>query len=275
MPRQPQLDLLSPEEIWQRSLLAKVEGLIPWQVYDHLSRCGRDEMYRTCKGCGDWSTFYYRCSLKFCPLCNWRIARNRAEVLKFWSVTISQPKHVVLTMRNFPTLTRSRIRSVGKAFAKLRRNRIWKDVKGGCVSTEITNEGRGWHLHLHIMVDARWIDAAQLAIVWGQLCGQTFGIVKVKDCRGKDYLGEVTKYVVKGSELASWAPEEIAQFVHAIKGIRFFAAFGTLFAVQRQIKAQINGSRPPPEPCKCGCNQFRFEDETRAILAEVAKSLRR
>lgn len=275
MPRHPQLDLVTPEEIWQRSLLAKISGLIPWQVEEHLRRCGNEELYRVCRCCGDWKGFSYRCSLKFCPLCNWRIARARSEMLRLWSFEIKQPKHVVLTMRNFPILTRTRIRQVAKAFAKLRRNKVWKEVRGGCVSTEITNEGRGWHLHLHIMVDARWIDAAALAVIWGKLVGQDFGIVKVKDCRGKDYLGEVTKYVVKGSELASWPPEEIAQFIHAIRGIRFFAAFGSLFAVAKRIKAQLHALRPPPEPCKCGSHDFTYEDETRSLLNEIRSRARR
>ncbi len=274
MPRHPQLDLLTPEQIWKESLLAKVDGLIPEAVWQNLSRCGVEELYRTCKGCGDWTSFYYRCSMKFCPLCNWRIARSRAEMLKAWSLQIAQPKHVVLTQKNFPVLTRRKIRDFGRNFAKLRRNRIWKGTRGGCISTEITNEGRGWHLHAHILVDSDWVDAGQLAIEWGKLTGQEFGIVKVKDAREQSYLGEITKYVVKGAQLASWAPEEIAQFIRAIRGVRFFAAFGTLFHMQRKIKAQLHHNRPPPEPCKCGCEDFIFESEAAVILNDIRKSNR-
>lgn len=274
MSRAPQLDLLTPEQIWKESLLAKVDGLIPEPVWQNLSRCGVQELYRTCRGCGDWTTFYYRCSMKFCPLCNWRIARSRAEMLKAWNLTITQPKHVVITQRNFPVLTRRKIRDFGRAFGKLRRTKLWKDVKGGCVSTEITNEGRGWHLHAHILADARWIDASALAIEWGRLVGQQFGIVKVKDVRDSSYLGEITKYVVKGSELAGWHPQEISQFIRAIRGVRFFAAFGTLFHLQRKIKAQLRHSKPPAEPCKCGCTDFRFEDETAVIVGQLRREKR-
>lgn len=275
MSRSPQLDLLTPEQIWKESLLAKVDGLIPEAVFQNLSKCGVEELYRTCKGCGDWTTFYYRCSMKFCPLCNWRIARGRGEMLKAWSLQIRQPKHVVLTQRNFPILTRKRIRDFGRHFAKLRRNKLWKDVRGGCISTEITNEGRGWHLHAHILVDADWVDASQLAIEWGKLVGQEFGIVKVKDVRDCSYLGEITKYVVKPAQLAGWAPEEIAQFIRAIRGVRFFAAFGSLFHLQRKIKAHLHASRPPAEPCKCGCGDFRFESEAAVIIGEIRRRERR
>jgi hypothetical protein len=275
MSTHPQLDLLTPEQIWKQSLLAKVSDLIPEAVWQNLNRCGEEQLFKTCRGCGSWSSFNYRCSMKFCPLCNWRIARSRAEMLRAWSLTITQPKHVVLTQRNFPVLTRKKIRDFGRAFAKLRRNVLWKSVKGGCVSTEITNEGRGWHLHAHILADARWVDAGALAIEWGKLMGQEFGIVKVQDIRERTYLGEVTKYVVKGSELASWAPETISEFIRAIRGVRFFSAFGTLFHLQRKIKAQLKHNKPPVAPCDCGCSDWIVEDEASVIIGDLRKSKRR
>ena len=213
--------------------------------------------------------------MKFCPLCNWRIARERAKMLNLWSLTIQQPKHVVLTQRNFETLTREKIRGFQKAFAKLRRTALWKPVKGGCISIEITNENRGWHLHGHILADVRWLDAGQLAITWGNLVGQEFGIVKVKDARGKGYLGEITKYVVKGAQLASWEPEKIAQFIGAIKGIRFFAPFGSLFGMGAQIKKKLAAMKPEKPKCKCGCEDFKFESETSSILGEIRREAKR
>jgi len=250
-------------------LLAKIEGLIPWQVYDHLSKCGVQEIYRTCNGCGNWDTFYYRCSLKFCPLCNWRIARNRSELLKHWTVRVTQPKHVVVTARNSQFITRRKIRQFMQAFGKLRRQKLFRNLRGGCVSFEITNEGRGWHLHAHALVDCDWVDAAALAVKWGKLVGQDYAIVKVKDCRQQSYLGELTKYVVKGAQLASWSPEEIAQFIHAIRGVRFFATFGALFKLSREIRAEINREKPPAKPCGCGCVDWTYQTEEAVIMGEI------
>lgn len=272
MSQQPQLDLLQPELIWKATLLGKIEGLIPYPVFESLSKCGLEEIFRTCKGCGNWKSFPWRCSIKFCPLCNWRIARKRAEMLRLWNFQIKQPKHIVLTMRNFPVLTRRKVREFGRALAQLRRQKVWKDVQGGCVSTEITNEGRGWHLHAHILAEVRWIDAGELAKTWGRIIGQQFGIVKVKDARGQEYLGEVTKYVVKPSQLAGWEPNEINEFIRAVKGVRCFAAFGTLFHLQREIKKQLHLNAPPRLPCECGCQQFVYESETAAILHEVRRT---
>jgi hypothetical protein len=267
----PQLNLLEPERLWKQTLLHKVAGLIDERVYENLDKCGNEQIFRTCKCCGKWEAFDWRCSMKFCPLCNWRIARKRAELLKIWSTKITQPKHLVLTMKNFPVLTRKKIRDFGRAVSKLRRNKIWKNVKGGCLSTEITNEGRGWHLHGHLLVDVRFLDMSAMSIAWGALVGQNFGIVKIKDVRGKDYLGEVTKYIVKGSELCAWKPEMIAQFISAIRGVRFFATFGNLFHMTKEIRKEVFLNRPPPRSCECGSDDFSFQDERSMILRDHKK----
>ena len=89
-------------------------------------------------------------------------------------------------------------------------------MKGGCVSIEITNEGNGWHLHAHWLVDSVWTDASTLAITWGHLVGQSFAIVKVIPVKEKAYVHEVCKYLAKGSELAGWTPEQLLEFTLAI-----------------------------------------------------------
>lgn len=261
MSNTPQLDLLTPERVWQASLLAKVGELLDWKTRESLAKCGNAETYRTCLECGHWDTFTWKCCLKFCPVCNWRIARERARMLKLWTMEISQPKHVVLTQRNFAVLTRRKIRKFLQAFGRIRRTKLFRGCKGGCVSIEITNEGRGWHLHAHILADMRWLDAGKLAVAWGGAVGQEFGIVKVKDARGKDYLGEVTKYCVKGSQLSSWPAEEIHQFVSAVSGVRMFTTFGTLFKLRRKIKALMQLESPGAKPCECGCSEWKYESE--------------
>ena len=259
--KQRNLDLLTPEQIWQASLLAKVGQYLDCRVADNLARCGTEQIFKTCRNCGDWQSLDYHCNIKFCPLCNWRIARQRAEMLRIWTTCIGQPKHVVLTRRNTKQISKERIRQNQKDYAKLRRKKLMEKVLGGCVSTEITNEGRGWHLHLHILCDARFIPADRLAIEWGKLVGQEFAIVKVIDCREKSYLGEVTKYAVKPAELVSWDVPDIIAFINAIKGVRLFATYGTLFKLSKEIKREIAANKPEATPCPCGCSEWIYETE--------------
>lgn len=109
----------------------------------------------------------------------------------------------------------------------------------------------------------------EISTEWGRLCGQEFAIVKIMDCRNQDYLQEVTKYVCEGSEMASWPPEQIHEFVNAIRGRRFFFPFGTLFKIGREIRAEIKAAKPIAQACTCGCRDFMFETEEQATINEI------
>jgi hypothetical protein len=168
-------------------------------------------------------------------------------------------------------LTGRKIREHTVNLAKMRRAKSFKSVRGGCVSVEITNEGNGWHVHSHWLLDADWLDMPAVSQSWAKLVGQQFAICKVKDVRGADYLQEVTKYVVEGSELAKWPAEHINEFVRAVKGRRFFFPFGTLFKLQPEIRKAINAEAPAKLPCQCGCEDFIFRDEIAEIIAELKR----
>jgi hypothetical protein len=178
-------------------------------------------------------------------------------------------------MRNFPVLTRREIRRFQKALLKLRKQKLWSTVKGGCMSMEITNEDNGWHLHAHCLLDVRWLDMPELSRTWASLLGQEFGIVKVKDCRGSDYVMEVAKYVAKGSELAKWSGEQLWEFINAIKGVRFFAAFGSLFHMSKQIKAELAYAQAGQRVCECGSEDYVIENEVSSILHDIRQRSRR
>lgn len=270
-----QLALLSENDLHAETIKAKLRGVLESTQFENFCRCGQERIFKTCRDCGEVTQFLYQCSLKWCPRCQWKITERRRQLLAHWVKRISQPKHLVLTQRNFPTLTPTRLRKHQKNLAKIRRLKCWQAVKGGCVSIEITNEDRGWHLHSHWLLDVRWLDMPEISREWGRLCGQEFAIVKIMDCRDRDYLQEVTKYVVEGSELAKWPAEHVAEFVSAIRGRRFFFAFGSMFKLGKEIRAEIAAEKPPVAPCDCGCCDFTFEDERQAIVNEVRKLQRK
>lgn len=267
--------LIENRDVFKAQMVKSLQGLAQGPQWRNFLRCGVEEAYVTCRACGDWERYYYSCNRKWCPLCNHRLARQRAERVKIWAHHVKQPKHVVLTCANFPVLTRKRIRSFQTALVKLRRQDVWSEVQGGCCSIEITNSGQGWHLHAHILADARWVDAARLAVDWGKLVGQSFGIVKVKDVRGESYVQEVAKYVAKGSELACWPGEVLLEFIEAIRGVRFFATFGSLRDERKRIEAQIKFARRDARKCKCGHCDFQYETEVSAVVNQVRREARR
>lgn len=222
--------------------------------------CHTRQVAKVCGGCRKTSFFFNRCETMFCPICAPRLARERREAVEWWTKQVQQPKHVVLTARNTATITKEQVQKFKAAFAKLRRRKAFKNWRGGFYSLEVTNEGRGWHLHLHALIEARFIPADVLATEWGKLIGQDFAIVKVKDCREKSYLQEVCKYAVKGSQLAEWNGKDIAALMDAFDGVRTFGAFGELFKLRATFKAWIESLQQEEQPCDCGACNWRFLD---------------
>jgi hypothetical protein len=267
--------LYPPEEDFHETIRLKLDGLFDSHQFWNFSRCGHEQIYRTCKQCRKFQTFTYQCNIKWCPNCQFKITDQRRKVLQVWTQKISQPKHLVLTQRNFQILTRRKIREHTRNLAKMRRLKSFAGVRGGCVSVEITREDAGWHLHSHWLLDTDWLEMQKISTDWGMLVGQQFAICKVKDCRDKSYLQEVTKYVVKSADMARWAPQAINEFVRAIRGLRFFFSFGALHALAPAIRRELQAQKPPPPVCDCGCDEWIYESETNAVLNEIRRANRR
>ena len=226
----------------------------------NFERCGVDTYVLMCELCERVKDCTYQCSLKWCPRCNWRIAAKRRDLLKRITNGMNGVRHVVLTQKNFEHLTREKIQASRKALLDLRRQGIFGSVTGGCASLEFTNEKAGWHMHWHLLVQSQFIPADQLAIAWGRLVGQEFAIVKVKLVGEKDYLQELCKYIVDGSELARWTPAQILEFVIALRGTRCFTVWGKFREIARFARAVTECDKPEPEPCECGCDSFVFAE---------------
>jgi hypothetical protein len=269
-----QRDLLVDSDVWHASIASKLAGRLKGSQWEHFQACGRDSIVRSCRSCKSTKVLTARCDLKWCPRCQWRLTQAREAVITAWAGKITQPKHLVLTQRNFAVLTRKEIRVHQRNLARLRRTKTMRDVIGGCISVEITNEGKGWHLHSHWLVDARWLDMPTISRNWAGLVGQQFAICKAKDVRNTDYVREVSKYLVKGSDLAGWTPDEILQFVLAIRGVRFFFSFGSLFKLGPTIRQELAMRDLPSPECDCGSCDFSYMSEETAVLHELQRERR-
>jgi hypothetical protein len=112
-----------------------------------------------------------------------------------------------------------------------------------------------------VLVDARWIDARRLSTEWASINGGIGYIVRVKDCRGADYVKEVTKYAAKGSQLAGWSPTEIRTFIEAFRGVRTFGVFGNLYRKRTEFAEWLKTLGSLKKPCECGCDKASYYSE--------------
>jgi hypothetical protein len=257
----------SQRELWndkitlKESVAARLrEGSMDKQA-DRLSECHNRKYVKLCTGCRREQWMWGRCNQTYCPMCMGRISFQRFKDMEWFSQRIAQPKHVVLTFRNDDRLTRQSVARRKKSLARLRRSVFAKNWRGGSWAMEVTNEGRGWHLHFHLLVDADWVDASELAIRWRKFSGDGSYIVKVIDVREKSYLHEVARYAVKGTDLAGWDSETLCEFVRATERTRTWGVFGSMFKLRAAFKEAVESCKCEDSECECGHGKFIFKSE--------------
>jgi hypothetical protein len=273
----PPRGLAAPQqsELWKRqtihknAIAAKLRVLNMDTEASKLELCHSYYTVCVCNDCGAVRKFPNRCDLFFCPECQPGLAHDRKRQVDWWTATISQPKHVVLTVHNVSDLTRGHLDELQKWFTALRRRKFARGWRGGFYSIECTNEGNGWHLHIHALIDAKWIDGGELALQWHSITRGLGRIVKVKDCRKADYLAEVTKYAVKGSQLAAWSPEQVATFIRAFDGKRTFGVFGSLYGARTEFAEFIATMKAARPKCDCGSCCATYYSEADWIVKEL------
>lgn len=302
----------------KNSIAAKLREAGLNDLAQGLEDCHSQFTYAVCNDCGRVATFPNRCDRFYCPECQPRLAHDRKEAVQWWTTLVTQPKHVVLTVRNVPELTKAHVREFQSWLEALRRRAFcrkarhwwedpnamaryhdaarngappqllaalyrsarrpipeWKRSQGSCYtvsshpwrggfwSIELTKEGNGWHLHYHLLIDSDYIDAIELSRQWCDVTRGAGYIVKVKDARGNDYLREVTKYAVKGNQLAEWSGQDIVTFIQAFTGVRTFGVFGTLYKARTQFAEFIASLRDAKPKCECGsCNVSYYDEAT-------------
>lgn len=243
------------------SVAAKLREAGRLEEAEKLEDCHSRIIYAQCDNCGRVNLFRNRCDNFYCPECQPKLTKRRHAGINWWVSQVKQPKHVVLTLRNTANLNRGHVLELKKWFTRLRHRKFCSNWLGGFYGIEVTNESEGWHLHLHALVEARWIDAGRLAQVWNSVTGGFGKIVSVKDCRGESYLKEVSKYAAKGSDLAKWSGEKICEFLDAFTGLRTFGVFGNLYGKRTEFSEWLKSIRDLKPKCDCGCADLHYYSE--------------
>lgn len=230
-----------------------------------LRECHTFWSVRRCSGCFEAVRFWNRCDLFWCPQCAPRLAKMRLDGLMQFVESLKQVKHLVLTFRNVSVLSKDYLRSAVKSLQKFRRRSVFKPVRGGLWAMEITNEGRGWHVHFHLVIDSPWLAQKELVEAWKSSTPDGSFIVHISDAnRGslkKNLPRYVTKYAGKGFRPHSWSADELGQFVTSIQGVRTFGVFGVLLGRRKEVSDWLKTIRRERSRCQCGCTDFRYFSE--------------
>ncbi len=215
-----------------------------------------------------------RCDLKWCPSCQHALAaRTAARYANIMALT-TWPLRVTLTAKNFGYDELNGMRAIRRAWGKLRRLRWFRArVPGGVVGFEITEKGRGFHIHAHGLFDCRWLavdeceparfasrDAwkrkakaacAEVAEQWSICCDRPASVQvrRVWKRDGGDIseaLRETLKYSLKGDDLVK-TKRRVGPLIGMIDGTRMITSFGTFHG-----RPECKRVRLAAQPCECG-----------------------
>ena len=184
-----------------------------------------------------------------CPLCAIRRgAKALGAYLTRWQVIQQErpelrPYLLTLTVKNGPDLEERQAhltKSLRKLLDKRRnfnagsRGHPWTELckaQGGVYTLELTNKGKGWHPHCHMIVLASSQPSqSDLSAEWLRITGDSM-IVDCRPITGDPSEGfmEVFKYAVKFSDLTledNWHAAQI------LKGKRLLNSFGLFRGVE-------------------------------------------
>lgn len=170
----PPVGLLPPETCSQFEEAAHRERA-------KMMTCGTPILHVHEAGCGATVVTREHCKCRWCRTCQWIWARENEGRIVEAVREFPEPRHVVLTARNLAVGDLGRMRSsMQGAFGRLRRCRFWgRNVRGGIAFWGLTlsdDGGRTWHLHLHLIADAKgergWLNQKRLEHEWARCCGR-------------------------------------------------------------------------------------------------------
>jgi len=234
-----------------------------------LEKCGWMELFR-CTCCGARHLVPYRCKKRYCPVCSPLIAARLVDRYKATLCNIKWPLFVTWTAFHSPLFPIPSFQYMFSALKKIRRQTWFEDkVRGGIVSGEVSNAGKnGWHIHLHSILDCRWLSVTTLppppfadqqkirrrarqsmtevGRQWEMALDRP-GSIKTQRCKGDDAVREVLKYAVKPGDLVA-SPDPIGPIIDLMVRTRLVRSWGCMYGHLKDAETEREG-----RPCDlCG-----------------------
>lgn len=209
--------------------------------------------------CGSYATFYvdgdagrvrhatFRCRHRLCPLCSRHRVAQATQAMFAATARMKHPRAMILTVTSSSRPLAEQLRSLRRAFARLRRSAWWKGlVAGGCYTIEVTiNKTTGlWHPHLHIIFDGQFIPHKALQAHWHKASGGSKIVWLAAIDRRLDMVKELCKYIGKPARMNTFTGPQIREYARAVSGSRMMHAFGSLHGVP--LLDRDTQHTPPP-----------------------------
>ncbi len=179
---------------------------------------------RFCVHCGEPARFSTSCGERTCPDCRkkWfgRHFNNLKPIVSRWD----RVYFLSLTLKNIPDggLCKSDLNRLRKSFAALRK-RVNGAISAGWYILQMTNEGNGWHLHLHAIYRGSYIPTQKISRLWHEITGDSF----IVDIRIAERWEGALRYVLKDFlQSPRIRPEDEKEYNSIFFGSRMVQGFG-------------------------------------------------
>lgn len=216
---------------------------------DVLKAC-RMQMAIECLCCGERKMVNKGCKKRWCPVCGPKVTAARYERVAPIAARMQWPLAVMLSKQN-PKDIAGCVADLAAAFRRFRRLKFWREtVRGGFVGYEMTHNGNGVHVHLHCLIDCRWLAIAtpepqrrhthaekerlmrmaqaELAAAWAGCLGQSTAVVWARRA-DKKALAESIKYPFKPADFVKLKCR-VSDIIDEIDAGRKVASFGVCHA---------------------------------------------
>lgn len=182
------------------------------------------------------------CGRRSCKICRKRWYGQHFEALRALVAGWLHPRFITLTLKNisdadFAAHGKSHVLFARSCFAKLRRK--LPRIEGGFYAVDVTNRGKGFHLHLHVVYDGGYVDQKELKAAWSEITRGSYmaDVRDVYDARGA--VNYLLKDLLKSPKIR---PEDVDVFDQVFAGSHMIQPFGP------QGKTKYKVIRVP---CKC------------------------
>ncbi len=186
-----------------------------------------------CSHCGYQHKVQLSCGSRVCPKCRRKWFgyhfNSLYRLVQTWPVTNS----LTLTLQNIldNEFGRHDVQRIRQYFSTLRR-RFKNEFYGGFYVVQATNIGNGWHLHLHVIFDGKFIKKDRLVAAWRDITGGSY-IVDVK--RVKDAQKAIRYLLADFSGKPRIRPQDCATYDAIFKGSRLVQPFGAYRSVKLKV----------------------------------------
>ncbi len=231
-------------------------------VASDLYDCQETELLVGCHSCGGSWWLVNKCRKRVCPLCAYEVAQERAHFVLCMTKQMQHPKMLSLTQPLCVGDPRDGIKYLRAAFGKLRKHPVFKCVIGGAYQIELKQKDGGWHIHMHIIMDAPFMPYQKLFTAWKDIIGEKCPQIDIRAASSAEARTYACKYATKSIDYGENGAGIVAWY-YATKGTRLFGTFGKWYNAKIEELDEANNGWEPKALCPC-CGKekttFRVRD---------------